>query len=122
MKRWNRIKAKYVETKAYWNRTGAGLLPEDEYQTIEEKKEGMCPMFNELDAIYGDKPNIKALKVHDSMLTRRSHIYLPADESTVYSTFTEGLILDGLKAAQGDFGLDLDPSSHRTMSKNIKKV
>lgn len=68
MKQWNRIKSKYVETKSYWNRTGAGLIEGDEYRTIDEKKEGMCPMFKELDAIYGEKPNIKPLKVLDSML------------------------------------------------------
>lgn len=36
--------------------------------TIDEKKEVMCPMFKELDAIYGEKPNIKPLKIHDSIV------------------------------------------------------
>lgn len=91
MKRWNRIKSKYVETKKYWNRTGAGILEGEGYQTIEEKKEAMCPMFKELDAIYGDKPNIKALKVHDSMLHTNSEGIFGSKQSTSITPLSQSL-------------------------------
>lgn len=94
MKCWTRIKTKYVETKAYWNRTGVGLMPNDEFRTIEEKKEGMCPMFKELDAIYGEKPNIKALKVHDSMLTPSRALTQSSSTSTSTVPLSRGSFVD----------------------------
>lgn len=94
MKRWTRIKSKYVETKSYWNRTGAGLMPNEEYRTIEEKQEAMCPMFKELDSIYGEKPNVKALKIHDSMINSQIEVHGSFNPGNPNMPMSQDLIVD----------------------------
>lgn len=78
----------------YWNWSGAGILEGEGYQTIEEKEEDMCPMFKELELIYGDKPNIKVLKVYDSILTAHSKCCLWANQSTSITPSSQVLRFD----------------------------
>lgn len=70
LKRWIRIKDKYMDAKKRFNRTGEGLDDEDTTRNIfnlKAKQEVMCPCFDLLDAIYGHKANVTPHETLDSM-------------------------------------------------------
>lgn len=78
MKRWNRIKKRYVDTKKYFeNSTGTGILDQDlakGIDTTEKKKELMCPRYEVIHEIIGHKANITAHSILDTARPPRRSI------------------------------------------------
>ncbi|KAI9345886.1 hypothetical protein DFJ73DRAFT_761485 [Zopfochytrium polystomum] len=59
--RWGAIKTKYTETKKTTSETGYGLTPKDFQQginSIEAKRESLCPYYSLLDTLYGNRENV----------------------------------------------------------------
>lgn len=70
LKRWRRIKDKYMTAKKFFNSTGAGLDELDNENNIKDihaKEEAMCPCFKQLDQIYGKKANVTPYVTLESM-------------------------------------------------------
>ena len=64
-----RIKAKIQNLKASYRRarelmgsTGFGLTAEDSAATLEQKQREVCPDFQELDALWGTRPNVVPIR------------------------------------------------------------
>ncbi|MBW0536115.1 hypothetical protein O181_075830, partial [Austropuccinia psidii MF-1] len=58
---WQTYKKKYMAAKKFKNLTGAGITEEDESKGIKsmsEKLESMCPSYEEMDVLFGHKPNV----------------------------------------------------------------
>lgn len=106
MKRWNRIKKRYQDTKKYFEKsTGTGLLDHDlakGIDTTEKKKEAMCPRFEVIHEIIGHKSNITAHSILDT--ARQEPLPRTTDEDVINPL---SVIDPSLQADAHDRGLDL---------------
>ncbi|EFP82547.1 uncharacterized protein PGTG_08503 [Puccinia graminis f. sp. tritici CRL 75-36-700-3] len=73
-------KQKYIKSKNFEEKTGAGVLDEHGPQTLAETLEDMCPCHDCIDAIFRDKPNITPMHEFDHSLA--SATLLPNEELT----------------------------------------
>lgn len=71
--RLKRYKSKYAAAKAFREKTGSGLSAKnvaDGINTMEELLESMCPCYNEMDALFGEKGNFTPFGILDSGIGR----------------------------------------------------
>ncbi|KAA1082876.1 hypothetical protein PGT21_018043 [Puccinia graminis f. sp. tritici] len=73
-------KQKYIKSKNFEKKTGAGVLDKHGPQTLAETLEDMCPCHDCIDAIFRDKPNITPMHEFDHSLA--SATLLPNKELT----------------------------------------
>jgi hypothetical protein len=73
-------KQKYIKSKNFEEKTGAGVLDEHGPQTLAEILENMCPCHDCIDAIFRDKPNVTPMHEFDHSLA--SATLLPNKELT----------------------------------------
>ncbi|EFP91909.2 uncharacterized protein PGTG_17936 [Puccinia graminis f. sp. tritici CRL 75-36-700-3] len=73
-------KQKYIKSKNFEEKTGAGVLDEHGPQTLAEILEDMCPCHDRIDAIFRDKPNVTPMHEFDHSLA--SATLLPNEELT----------------------------------------
>ncbi|KAG1701947.1 hypothetical protein DVH05_010437 [Phytophthora capsici] len=67
--RFTTYKNRYLRTKEYENSTGAGVTSEDQENgifTLRQKLNAMCPWYENMDGLFGKKPNITPLDAYDS--------------------------------------------------------
>lgn len=64
-----RYKANYMKARKWTKDTGAGISDKDNQRgifTTAEKKEDICPHFEKMEALFGDKPNVTPFAIFDS--------------------------------------------------------
>jgi len=69
MQRFQSYKKSFLSALKYSKQTGAGVNEEHKKKgilTFEQLLESLCPQFERMKAIFGEKPNVKPFAVFDS--------------------------------------------------------
>jgi len=78
MQRFQNYKKAFMAALKFSRQTGAGVTDEQKAKgifTVPQLLDSMCPQYERMKAIFGEKPNVKPFAVFDSAAVSRSFVF-----------------------------------------------